>query len=78
MVVDMLGGIFSDLSLVFKAPPFNTIAAISYSLVVVCVLNPLSSLPPLPSDYLPLHCRTSRNFVSHPLRCCACSFLCCA
>lgn len=35
MVVDMLGGIFSDLSLVFKAPPFNVIAAISYSLVVV-------------------------------------------
>ena len=37
MVVDMLGGVFSDLSLVFKPPPFNTIAAISYSLVVVSI-----------------------------------------
>ncbi|KAJ7024833.1 PQ loop repeat-domain-containing protein [Mycena alexandri] len=34
MVVDMLGGIFSDLSLAFKAR-FDVIAAVTYSLVVV-------------------------------------------
>ncbi|KAJ7499699.1 PQ loop repeat-domain-containing protein [Mycena latifolia] len=34
MTVDFLGGVFSDLSLVFKSE-FDTIAAITYSLVVV-------------------------------------------
>ncbi|KAF7977612.1 hypothetical protein HWV62_3230 [Athelia sp. TMB] len=34
MVVDLLGGVFSDLSLVFR-PGFDVIAATSYSLVVV-------------------------------------------
>lgn len=48
MAIDMLGGIFSDLSLVFRPPPFNVIAAVSYSLVVVRTrsLTPLSA-PPL-------------------------------
>ncbi|KAJ7721337.1 PQ loop repeat-domain-containing protein [Mycena maculata] len=35
MTVDFLGGVFSDLSLAFKPKPFDTIAAITYSLVVV-------------------------------------------
>ncbi|KAJ7123192.1 PQ loop repeat-domain-containing protein [Mycena epipterygia] len=34
MTIDCLGGVFSDLSLAFK-PSFDTIAAITYSLVVV-------------------------------------------
>ncbi|KAI0060719.1 PQ-loop-domain-containing protein [Artomyces pyxidatus] len=34
MLVDMLGGVFSDLSLVFK-PPFDIIASLSYTLVVI-------------------------------------------
>lgn len=34
MLVDMLGGVFSDLSLVFKEE-FDIIASITYSLVVV-------------------------------------------
>ncbi|KZT64411.1 hypothetical protein DAEQUDRAFT_678586 [Daedalea quercina L-15889] len=51
MTIDMLGGVFSDLSLAFKPPPFNDIAAISYSLVVffdgvvllaAAILNPLA------------------------------------
>ncbi|KIM90625.1 hypothetical protein PILCRDRAFT_84557 [Piloderma croceum F 1598] len=33
MIVDLLGGVFSDLSLIFKAD-FDTIAAITYTLVV--------------------------------------------
>lgn len=35
MVIDLLGGVFSDLSLVFK-PNFDIIAGVAYSLVVVC------------------------------------------
>jgi len=34
MAIDLLGGIFSDLSLVFKSK-FDVIAAMAYSLVVV-------------------------------------------
>lgn len=34
MTIDMLGGVFNDLSLAFKAQ-FNVIASITYSLVVV-------------------------------------------
>ena len=37
MVVDLLGGVFSDLSLIFKAD-FDIIAAITYTLVVVGTL----------------------------------------
>ena len=35
MLVDMLGGVFSDLSLAFK-DNFDVVAGVSYSLVVVC------------------------------------------
>lgn len=35
MSVDMLGGVFSVLSLVFQAQ-FDSVAAVSYILVVVC------------------------------------------
>jgi len=34
MAVDLLGGVFSDLSLIFKAD-FDIVAAITYTLVVV-------------------------------------------
>ncbi|KAJ7730016.1 hypothetical protein DFH07DRAFT_849448 [Mycena maculata] len=34
MAVDMLGGVFSDLSLAFKGGEFNVIAAVTYTLVV--------------------------------------------
>lgn len=37
MTIDLLGGVFSDLSLVFK-PKFDVIAGVAYSLVVVRVL----------------------------------------
>ena len=36
MVIDLLGGVFSDLSLVFK-PKFDVIAGVAYSLVVVSI-----------------------------------------
>ncbi|GBE86624.1 hypothetical protein SCP_0905030 [Sparassis crispa] len=51
MTVDMLGGVFSDLSLAFKQK-FDVIAAVTYSLVVVLdgivivlalILNPLAA-----------------------------------
>lgn len=64
MVVDMLGGVFSDLSLVFKPPPFNTIAAISYSLVVVSSLSDLYWRPPLPVYTLVLASTPSECFFS--------------
>lgn len=35
MLVDMLGGVFSDLSLAFKED-FDIIAGVTYSIVVVC------------------------------------------
>ncbi|KAJ3833261.1 PQ loop repeat-domain-containing protein [Lentinula raphanica] len=35
MAVDLLGGVFSDLSLVFKAGDFDIVAAVTYSLVIV-------------------------------------------
>jgi hypothetical protein len=35
MAVDAAGGVFNDLSLVFERGPFNTLAAITYTLVVV-------------------------------------------
>lgn len=38
MFVDLMGGIFSDLSLVFKAD-LDVIAAVTYSIVVVSPLN---------------------------------------
>lgn len=38
MAIDLLGGVFSDLSLVFK-PKFDVIAGVAYSLVVVCTLS---------------------------------------
>ena len=38
MAIDLLGGVFSDLSLVFK-PKFDVIAGVAYSLVVVRVVN---------------------------------------
>ena len=34
MLIDMLGGVFSDLSLAFKED-FDVVAGVSYSLVVV-------------------------------------------
>ena len=34
MTIDLLGGVFSDLSLIFK-PKFDVIAGVAYSLVVV-------------------------------------------
>lgn len=37
MTIDLLGGVFSDLSLVFK-PRFDVIAGVAYSLVVVSFL----------------------------------------
>lgn len=37
MAVDLLGGVFSDLSLAFK-PKFDVIAGVAYSAVVVGVL----------------------------------------
>lgn len=37
MTVDMLGGVFNDLSLAFKSD-FNVIASVTYSLVVVSVI----------------------------------------
>ena len=36
MAIDLMGGVFSDLSLVFKSK-FDVIAGIAYSLVVVCL-----------------------------------------
>lgn len=36
MFVDMMGGVFSDLSLAFK-DRFDIVAGIAYSLVVVCI-----------------------------------------
>jgi len=51
MAIDLLGGVFSDLSLVFK-PKFDVIAGVAYSLVVVLdgivillalVLNPIAA-----------------------------------
>ncbi|KAH9829532.1 PQ-loop-domain-containing protein [Rhodofomes roseus] len=51
MAIDMLGGVLSDLSLAFKPPPFDAVAALSYSLVVfldglvllaAAILNPLA------------------------------------
>ncbi|KIK60897.1 hypothetical protein GYMLUDRAFT_43475 [Collybiopsis luxurians FD-317 M1] len=51
MAVDLLGGVFSDLSLAFKSGKFDAIAAVTYTLVIVmdsviiiaaCVLNPLA------------------------------------
>ncbi|GLB41738.1 putative protein with repeated motif present between transmembrane helices in cystinosin, yeast ERS1p, mannose-P-dolichol utilization defect 1, and other hypothetical proteins [Lyophyllum shimeji] len=50
MTIDMLGGVFSDLSLVFR-PKFDTFAAVTYTLVIVMdglviiaalILNPLA------------------------------------
>ncbi len=38
MAVDLLGGVFSDLSLVFK-PKFDVIAGVAYSAVVVGLIN---------------------------------------
>lgn len=35
MVVDMLGGVFSDLSLVFRSGRFDIVAGVTYSIVVV-------------------------------------------
>ncbi|KAI0057219.1 PQ-loop-domain-containing protein [Artomyces pyxidatus] len=63
MLVDMLGGIFSDLSLVFK-PHFDTIASVTYSLVVVldgvvliaaAILNPRARR----QGRLPVHARVT-------------------
>ena len=36
ITIDLLGGVFSDLSLVFKEK-FDVLASITYSLVVVCI-----------------------------------------
>lgn len=36
MFVDMMGGVFSDLSLAFKEH-FDVVAGVAYSLVVVCL-----------------------------------------
>ena len=41
MTIDLLGGVFSDLSLVFK-PKFDVIAAVAYSLVVVSAFTRIS------------------------------------
>jgi hypothetical protein len=35
MLVDMLGGVFSDLSLVFRPGPFDIVAGVTYSVVAV-------------------------------------------
>lgn len=44
MAIDLLGGVFSDLSLVFK-PKFDPFAGVAYSCVVVSFKAPLSSRP---------------------------------
>ena len=36
MLIDMAGGVFSDLSLAFKEE-FDVVAGVTYSLVVVCL-----------------------------------------
>lgn len=41
MLVDLLGGIFNDLSLVFKEE-FDVLAGVCYSIVVVCQVRDLS------------------------------------
>ena len=43
MSVDLLGGVFNDLSLAFKAD-FDVVAGVTYSLVVVCVIGAVSAL----------------------------------
>ncbi|KAE9391792.1 hypothetical protein BT96DRAFT_765531, partial [Gymnopus androsaceus JB14] len=35
MIIDLMGGVFSDLSLIFKSGQFDAIAAVSYSVVIV-------------------------------------------
>ena len=52
MLIDLLGGVFSDLSLAFKAP-FDVIAAITYSLVIVSIPHP--SVPTRSNHFLDLH-----------------------
>lgn len=52
MLVDLLGGIFSDLSLAFKTR-FDTIAAITYSLVIVGVYPFIILRIPLTLSSLP-------------------------
>ena len=39
MCIDLMGGVFNDLSLVFK-DKFDVVAGITYSLVVVCPTSP--------------------------------------
>jgi hypothetical protein len=45
MIVDLLGGVFSDLSLVFKTD-FDAIAAVTYTLVVVSIILPTHFFSP--------------------------------
>lgn len=42
MFIDLMGGVFSAVSLVFK-PSFDTFAAIPYLLVVVSLMKPTKS-----------------------------------
>lgn len=53
MIVDLLGGVFSDLSLAFKED-FDIIASIAYTLVVVSVSPSISSVSVLiTTAYIP-------------------------
>ena len=38
MCIDLMGGVFNDLSLVFK-DKFDVVAGITYSLVLVCLIS---------------------------------------
>lgn len=60
MAIDLMGGVFSDLSLVFKAK-FDVIAGVAYSLVVVCVFMTLYTVV----EHLEL-CITGFGRLSHP------------
>ena len=62
MSVDLLGGVFNDLSLAFKAD-FDVVAGVTYSLVVVCVIGAVSALIAAVNCVLTAHGRHC-----HPVR----------
>lgn len=55
MTIDMLGGVFNDLSLAFKSD-FNVIASVTYSLVVVRAHNPVTAVLGPNTRYLLVLC----------------------
>jgi len=68
MTVDLLGGIFSDLSLIFKAD-FDVIAAVTYTLVVVILgwnsyrisFDPQSKSTSTPKEGHSISCKCNDN-----------------